>query len=266
MSSLSRMPIVALGVLAGVLAMCMALPALDPNCSMAADAAGALGACAVVQAWSRTVALIAVATGAIVGAFLLASIGIHAVLHDRFASRLRRDAQSAVVADHPVRLVPGIGAALVAGLRHPRTYCSDDLARRLDADELRAVLLHERHHELVHAPARLVVLSAMAPFLGRLGPSPADWLEQQRAAIEIAADRYAIWKGATPATLARAILSLQVAVPSRTMASFAASGDLRLRALLGEERIANRARPGAIWPPIIVAVVVAAFCLALSLP
>ena len=262
MTGLHRTALVALVATAGALAICMALPSFDPSCAMAPDAR-AMGACAAAQAGSREVALLGLVIGAIVGVIVVASVAIQVVLHHRVSRRLRRQARPAVLADHQIGLVPGIGAALVAGIRRPRTYCSDDLVTRLDTDEIRAVLLHERHHELAHAPARLVVLSALAPFLGRTGPG-SRWLDRQRAAIEIAADRHAIGNGTTRATLARAILKLRETPTQLSLAGFATAGDLRLRALLGEDVEPDAPTRARVVGAVVMAVAVALLCTVLS--
>ena len=264
MSGLLRRPVLALGVPAAALAICMVRPSLEASCAMGANPVQALGGCAIALAGAREATLIAVVIGTMVGAIILGSIGLHALLHHRVSRRLRRQARPAVVAAHAVGVVPGIGAALVAGIRDPRIYCAQDLVTRLDAEELRAVLLHERHHELVHAPARLVVLSALAPFLGLLGSGSA-WLERERARIEIAADEHAIRHGARCATLARAILKLRDTPPTLSLAGFATASDLRLRALLGDDIGAVPYTPGGAGTAIGAAVVAALLCSALSL-
>ena len=142
MTGLHRTALVALVATAGALAICMALPSFDPSCAMAPDAR-AMGACAAAQAGSREVALLGLVIGAIVGVIVVASVAIQVVLHHRVSRQLRRQARPAVLADHQIGLVPGIGAALVAGIRRPRTYCSDDLVTRLDTDEIRANTLIE---------------------------------------------------------------------------------------------------------------------------
>ncbi len=265
MRRLSRSPLYVLAALAGAFGIGMALPLFDATCAMGSDPAGSFAACAAAQAgFSRQVELLGLVIGAIVAAMVLASIGIQAALHHRISDGLRRRARPAVVAGHAVGLLPAIEVAFVAGIRHPRIFCADDLATRLDADELRAVLLHERHHELVHAPARLVLLAALTPFVGRLGPGSV-WLEHQRAQLEIAADEHAIGNGATRATLARAILELDDPSPRLSLAGFATAGDLRLRALLGEDIGSTAHTPGAVGTAVIAAAVVAVLCTVLSL-
>ena len=262
MSGLPRATILALATLGGALAICIVLPWVDARCAMGLDPALTRGACGVALASSREVGLLGVAFAA-VAAVIFGSIGLHVLAHHRVSRSLQRGARAAFLVEHEVGLVRGIGAALVAGIRRPRIYCSEDLVARLAADELRAVLIHERHHQLVHAPARLVVLSALAPFLGLLGPGSA-WLERQRAGIEIAADEHALRNGVTRATLARAILNLRETSPPFSLAGFATAGDLRLRALLGEDIAATTSRPGVAGTPVILAAVVAVLCSVLS--
>jgi hypothetical protein len=263
-SGISRTAIFALATVAGTVAVCMALPAVLPSCGMPADAGRTLGACAAAQTTTRELASIGLVTGGILGAVFLGSIGIHAALHHQISRSLGRRARPAVVAGHQVGLLPGRSAALVAGIRRPRIYCSDELAALLSPDELRAVLLHERHHELSHAPAKLVVLSALAPFLGWLEVG-LGWLERRRAAIEIAADEHAIHNGASRATLARAILKLRETPSQVSLAGFAAAGDLRLRALLGEDIDPGTPSRRTIATAVVITVVVGILCSALPL-
>ncbi len=260
MRRFSRASALALAAPAGVLGICMVLPRIDPTCGMGADSVRAVSACGITQAaiW-RDAALVGSVIVAIVAAMLLVSIGIQLVLHHRVSDRLRRHARPTVIADHAVGLVPGNHVALVAGIRHPRIYCSADLVTRLAADELRAVLLHERHHALVHAPARLVILSALTPFLGLLGLGSA-WLERRRARLEIAADEHAIGHGATRATLAQAILKIGDRPPRPSLAGFATASDLRLRALLGEDIASTAHRPWAAGIAVVATVLVPVFC------
>ena len=177
----------------------------------------------------------------VMGLLVGLSVAWHAERHRRLASLLDRLTESAVLGEMPVGVVDGIGPACVAGLRRPRIYCASDLAIQLEPVELRAVLLHERHHQIDHAPARLILLDAVAWPLRRLTMGR-RWLAGARAQIEIAADRYALTSGATRADLASALLKLGDQDAPLGVAGYAASSERRLRALLDDapERLPDR--------------------------
>ena len=160
-----------------------------------------------------------------------------------------------------VALVPGLGAALVAGLRRPQIYCADDLSERLDSEELRAVILHEHHHQLSRGPAQLVLISALAPILGRIEPGQA-WIERERAKVEIAADAYALSAGASRQALASALLKLASSPGLSAAPGFSSAVDLRVRALLGEATGIERGGSGG---QIAAALVLITSCVALYL-
>lgn len=171
--------------------------------------------------------------GGLLAIALLVAIGREARRHQRLAASITRLARPATLAGRSVRLVPGLGATVVAGLRRPRIYCADDLPDRLDVDELRAVILHEHHHQLERAPARLVLIGAFAPVLGRFEAGRA-WMERERARLEISADAYALKSGASRPALASALVKLSSSHVLSVAPGFASAADLRLRALLGE--------------------------------
>jgi beta-lactamase regulating signal transducer with metallopeptidase domain len=235
-----------LAALAGVVALCVALPTTQTGCLSIPGGGIFAASCMNPSAGLRSDMLTAALVAALALTFtIIASILRHAFVHHRLSSALAGLAEATMLADQPVGLVPGIAAPAVAGLRRPTIYCSEDLAVRLDADEVHAVLLHERHHQLAFAPARLVVLSGLAPIVGRVGVGR-SWLERQRAGIEIAADEYAVRSGAGRSAIARALLKLEAAGPLGSLAGFATAHELRLRALLHEplEVSADRGTPG----------------------
>ena len=225
--------VVVLGALAAAFTACAVLPVFDPRCG-ASTAAAMLGPCGAASAGpSRDAAMAALVLLAALVGLIAVLVAVEAFAHHRLSARLRRTALPVAVGDQEIGLVPGAATAVVAGLLRPRIYCSDDVLRRLGEAELSAVLLHEHHHASTHAPAKLVVLAAVARLLGRTGPGSA-WIESQRSRIEIAADEHAIANGATRPALARAILVLAQPSPAPTLAGFASAADLRLHALLGE--------------------------------
>ena len=196
------------------------------------------------------------ATGVIAGGLLVASTLWEVRRHGRLSSILDRAASPAWLADQEVRLVPGLDAPYVAGLAHPRIYCPADLAERLSGSELRAVLLHERHHQLAHASVRLVLLAALVPAIGHLGAGR-RWVERRRAAIEIAADEHAIEAGAGRPDLARALLKLGSASLDVSLPSYASASELRLRHLTAETIPTSRGL-GSVAPAVLPVVAFAA--------
>ena len=175
----------------------------------------------------------------VVGGLLAASILWQARRHRHVSALLDLAASPAWLADHEVGLVPGLDAPCVAGLARPRIYCPADLAERLSEPELRAVLLHERHHQLMYASARLVLLAALEPVLGRLDAGR-RWVVRRRAAIEIAADEHALGAGAGRPELARALLKLGSASLDASLPSYVSVSELRLRHLTGEASPGSR--------------------------
>jgi hypothetical protein len=191
----------------------------------------------------------------------LVAIGREALRHQRLTVSLAKLSSPTTIDGRSVALVPGLGAAVVAGLRRPRIYCAEDLPRRLDPDELRAVILHEHHHQLERGPVRLVLIGALAPLLGRLEASRA-WMERERARLEIAADGYALESGASRPALASALVKLASTPGMIAAPGFASAADLRVRALLGE---ATGLDGGGVASQIPVAIVLIASCVALYL-
>lgn len=173
------------------------------------------------------------AVGALLAVAFLVAIALEARRHHRLAVSIARVGRPATLDGRSVTLVPGLGAAVVAGLRRPRIFLADDLPDRLDTAELRAVILHEHHHQLERAPARLVLIGALAPVLGRLAAGRA-WMERERARLEIAADAYALISGASKPALASALLKLTSRPRLSPAPGFATAGELRVRALLGD--------------------------------
>lgn len=192
---------------------------------------------------------------------LLVAIGREAWRHQRLAASMARLAYPATIEGYAIGLVPGLGAALVAGLRRPRIFCADDLPRRLDAEELRAVILHERHHQIEGGPARLVLIGAVAPVLDRFESGRA-WMDRERARIEIAADAYALDSGASRPALASALIKLAPSPAMGVAPGFASAADLRVRALLGE---AAEVEGGGSAGQVTAALVLIVSCIALYL-
>ena len=201
-------------------------------------------------------------------AFAAAGIGISVAVtwkahrHHRLMRKLCAMGRSSVVAGIEIEELPGSAGAFVAGLRRPRIFCSPALGTFLSEDELRAVLLHERFHQLDRAPAKLIVLETLAPALN-LVAAGRDWLARRVAALEIAADRYALDEGSSRSALARALVKLAPAGAGSSGIGFASATELRVKALLGEEADHNH---GSTLGLVLGAVMLAAVCIALVLP
>jgi len=95
------------------------------------------------------------------------------------------------IADRLTYLALPAPAAFCYGFLRPRIAITAALANRLGAEELTAVLLHERHHLQRRDPLRYLALSALTAgaFLVPLAPFLRRWAE---ARIELAADRAAL--------------------------------------------------------------------------
>ena len=234
MRPFARVPI--LGAMAIAVACVLVAVAGRATCAPGMEGTACLGASV---SSIRDLLGAAVGLAWIAGGLLVASILCQAGRHRRLSAALGRAASPARLADHDVRLVPGLDAPCVAGLARPRIYCPADLADRLSEPELRAVVLHERHHQLARASARLVVLAAILPAVGLL-EAGRRWVERRRAAIEIAADEHALGAGAGRPELARALLKLGSASLDVSLPSYASASELRLRHLTGETIPASR--------------------------
>ena len=254
------------GILVGLVAlrvartMCAVLPAIDPRCGSGSAGAAMLGSCSLAQGgFSRDAILFGFLLTTVIGSVVTGLIAFEALAHHRLAQLLGRTAVPAMIGDQAIGLVPGVSAAVVAGLRRPRIYCSEDLLKRLTEDELAAVLLHERHHAQTYAPAKLVILAALARLVGRT-TAGAAWIESERSRIEIAADDDAIANGTPRPALASAIMKMAQASPTLTLAGFASATDTRIRALLGESPTAPRSTRGLVPLTILGAVGVVVAC------
>lgn len=177
--------------------------------------------------------------------------------HRRFERELRARSETGDLAGVAVRLVPASDLVAVAGLHRPRIYCDPAAVARLTPEEQRAVALHEESHRRRRDPVHLIALSVVAPVVGRL-PGGRRWIVRQRAAMEIAADRYALDAGAQRPAIASALLKLDSPRADAVAAGFSSAADLRLAALLDGPVAGTRRR--LVW---LAAVGFVAVCLAM---
>ena len=202
------------------------------------------------------------ATG-VLALVVLTAFAREAHRHTLLVKGIARLSRPGSIAGRSVALVPGLGAAFVGGLRAPRIFWGDELAGRLDDEEVHAVLLHERHHQLARAPLRLVAVSALEPWLRHL-ETGRSWIEQERARVEIAADAFALGAGATRPVLASALLKLSSSAQLGALPGFATAADLRIRALIGESTGLAPDRPAS-WGPAFAGVALVLACVLLAL-
>ncbi len=193
----------------------------------AASAVAVVAALCLVSGVGTAVAIPVLAASLV----LLAGFARTAWGHRRFERELRARSEAGYLAGVSVRLVPASDLVAVAGLHRPRIYCDPAAVAHLTAQEQRAVALHEESHRRRRDPMRLIALSVVEPVLGRL-PRGRQWLVRQHAAMEIAADRYALQAGVQRAAIASALLKLDSAPAGAATAGFSTAADLRLAALL----------------------------------
>jgi Zn-dependent protease with chaperone function len=96
--------------------------------------------------------------------------------------------------------------AVTHGLLHPRILLSTGLVEALDATELTAVLVHERHHMLRRDPLLLLAARVLAGY-GWYLPLLRWWVQRLALRRELAADRAAT-AGTGVAAVAGALLKL----------------------------------------------------------
>lgn len=173
--------------------------------------------------------------------------------------RLRSSSSATIVAGIACRIIAsGRVEAFSLGLR-PTTFLSERALLTLDQNQLRAVVLHEDHHRQSRAPLRAAVLEAWLVIAGRWRMLRAP-LVLRLAALEAAADRYALERGATPEALASALLRMDRAAATP---SFTGHAEHRIDQLLaaadGKPPLEPRHLPIE-WLPALVLVAMAFGC------
>lgn len=217
----------------------------DPRPMLAGLAALVVGAC--LLAVVVTSPLVALGTVAVV-AVTATVFAVRAWRHARVSRAFIAASIPGAVDDVAVRWLPFDATAAVAGLRRPKVFCHPTLRSALDAEELRAVVLHERHHQIRRDPLRLIALDTISPIVQRV-PGGQQWIEDRRAMIEIEADAYALARGTSRRDLIRALMKVGHVPAAEGAAGFAPAVDQRLRALVEvdvEERGPGSARRGAL--------------------
>jgi Zn-dependent protease with chaperone function len=151
-------------------------------------------------------------------------------------------------------------AAFCAGYLRPRIYLSRGIIERLDRDELRAVVVHERHHLTRRDPLRRAVARALAEglfFIPILRRSSERYVDLG----EIAADRAAVGALEDRRPLASALLKLSERDPMPHAVAGIDPG--RVDYLLGDAEAERWRLPGG--PAVRSAVGIAALAVLLAL-
>jgi len=177
------------------------------------------------RSWSTLVAHLP-AAGAFalpVGLAVLAGLGVRACLQQLLASRrfirairsrrapippsLQQLSHELGIADRLDVIRDERAYAFCYGLWRPRVCLSTQLLTLLNPEELRALLVHERHHLHRRDPLRKLLTRTLARALG-IFPIMDDLARHCQLAQEIAADDAAIRDSGSPLPLAAALLKL----------------------------------------------------------
>lgn len=139
------------------------------------------------------------------------------------------------IADHLRVFIDDSPLAYTAGLVRPQVWASTALARGLTADELEAVLWHEREHLLRRDPLRVLIVRVISS-LFVIVPLVRVAALRFEVAKELDADRAAVRAQRGPAALAGALMALG----SRTAPADVAIGawsmtNVRVDQLCGED-------------------------------
>ncbi|MGH2954214.1 MAG: M56 family metallopeptidase [Solirubrobacterales bacterium] len=162
----------------------------------------------------------------------------------RYLAALPVAAEGVRIADEPCRVIDSAApTAFCAGYLRPRMYLSRGALERLDPDELRAVVAHERHHARRRDPLRLLVARALAaalffiPLLRRIS-------ERYEAIGELAADEAAVRDLERRGPLASALLKFGEAGPRS--APVVAIAPERVDHLIGDPEAGQWRLPGSL--------------------
>lgn len=128
-------------------------------------------------------------------------------------------------------------SAFTLGWFKPRIYLSTGLINKFDKDALDIVLCHEQGHVDRRDPLKSVIAGAVSELFWYV-PLVKSGVERLRLKAEVACDGYAVAVGHDPMVVAKTLLNVAEAVPSRaTVLAFGAVKsqlEVRVRALLGE--------------------------------
>lgn len=184
-----------------------------------AAAVALVTACLVHVAPNLVVAVVSAAVGVLFARLVKQQLDVE---------RIRRRTRRRRLFGTTVHVMGGT-VACTAGPLVPGIFLGDAVMASLDADELRAVVLHERAHRRRMDP----LWAALAAVARGLTPAPLWWPEaatRAEAHREIMADRVALRGGASRRALAASLLKVPAAPAG--VVGFASVSELRVRALL----------------------------------
>ena len=196
-------------------------------------------------------------------AVILGSWAVALIANLTRAQRLSRELQSRssrrVISGIEVNVVPGAGkTALALGVLRPQIYVGDELLAVLSDDEQRAVVLHEDHHRSIWAPVRAAAIEAWLPMVGQID-SVKHALTERLGDLELMADRHALGRGCTRASLASALLKAQPSAAGLSAVSY--SVGRRVDALLNRgDGSKVQPRLPYEWLPVAVLVLIGFSC------
>jgi len=220
---------------------------------LVAIAIGPLGWCVGLSWLLGGDPMLAVEIGSIALAVVWGTLVVRELnVSNRLADVLSVDAADTRLFDVPVRMTPALGTdAVVVGSIRPRIFVGVPMVSALTDDELRAVVYHEDHHRRTRAPLRSAGLGAWLRLLGRSRGIRGIVLDRLTD-LETLADADAISRGASPRSLARALIKGDL---SLRPVAFSYAVERRIDRLL--DRAAGRAveKPGPLpyeWLPVAV--------------
>lgn len=173
----------------------------------AAIALGPLGWCFALGVGLGGDPMLALEIGGIALVVLWGGLVLRGLIEsNRLANLLAVDAADIRLFGVPCRVTAALGTdALVVGSIRPRIFVGASLVSSLTTDELEAVIYHEDHHRRTRAPLRAAALGAWLRLLGR-SEGIRGLVLDRLADLESLADADAIRRGATPGSLARALM------------------------------------------------------------
>jgi len=158
--------------------------------------------------------------------------------------RVRAATDPLGITDRVDMVATGEAFAVTHGLRRPRILLSTGLVEALDAAELTAVLVHERHHLRRRDPLRLLAARLLAGY-GWFLPLLRWWVQRLALRRELAADRAATTRAGV-AAVAGAVLKMADLPALAAVAAINPMGNLPDRIAQVEGRPPAR-RLGLAW-------------------